>query len=193
MRGALTCLERVSKAPSISTHVLSVPLPAPSLPPPNAPHPCSPSLPPPAPASAPALQVRASATYIPEMSLQEAPQQHTFAYSIRIKLLPEDQQLAAWLESAGKARALSSCQLLARHWVVLDADMRPQPDREVRGECRLGMALGSGMAVPVTSSSFPHRQLHLQAHFLPIKLAASLPVDQRARVQLRQHNPITAN
>lgn len=57
------------------------------------------------------VQVRASAVFVPELAnLQDEAEKYTFAYSIRMSLLPEGCII--------NGMNFSSCQLNSRHWIV---------------------------------------------------------------------------
>ena len=68
----------------------------------------------------------------PPFSPPPPPPPCILSYSVRMSLLPREQQLAAWPATAGLPRALTSCQLMTRHWIIRDGEGR-QVD-EVRGE-----------------------------------------------------------
>lgn len=101
----------------------------------------------------PPPQVRATSLYVPERSSG----QQLFTYSIRFSLLPPDDQVAHWPATAGLPRALESCQLLARHWVIRDEHGAVKD--EVRGEGGWRGAGGRvhGAAVALHRALLSHR------------------------------------
>ena len=80
------------------------------------------------------LQVSASSIYVAEQSTAA---KSTFAYSIRMSLLPEEQQRDHWPATLGPFRPLSSCQLKARHWVMRDT--AGEVVDEVRGAPKISL------------------------------------------------------
>ena len=77
------------------------------------------------------VQVKVSVVYAAEITRDD---QHTFAYSVRLQLLPREEQMRL---EAGAVDAVSSCQLNTRHWQIYN-DEGVMED-EIRGEAVIGL------------------------------------------------------
>ena len=76
------------------------------------------------------VQVKVSTIYAAEVTRDD---QHTFAYSVRFRLLPKQHQQG---DQPGGA-PVSQCQLNSRHWIIRNED--GEIEDEIRGEAVIGM------------------------------------------------------